>query len=188
MENNNVKTLPQVGFVEATKNGFKNLFNFKGRIRRSEYWWFMSVVVTIWLVIVLLFWETASFWHKPIKELQNAEIILCLVSCVVFGVIPVLLSISSQVRRFHDIGKNSLLPVLAGVAWLSSVISFVALLASEWIYIHEDLIPNDQVGIEVFMVLFFISIIMMFVILFYTVRDSDRDANKYGASPKYIKD
>lgn len=187
MENNNVKTLPQVGFVEATKNGFKNLFNFKGRIRRSEYWWFMSVVVTTWLVIVLLFWETASFWHKPIKELQNAEIILCLVSCVVFGVIPVLLSISSQVRRFHDIGKNALLPILAGVAWLSCVISLVTQFAYWLTYINEDLI-SDDLGIKVFMVLFFICIIMMFIVLFYTIKDSDKGVNKYGSSPKYIKD
>ena len=32
-----MKELPQVGFSEAAQNFFRKCFQFKGRIRRSEY-------------------------------------------------------------------------------------------------------------------------------------------------------
>lgn len=46
MEKVNVKALPSVGFVEATKRGGMNLFNFKSRTRRSEFWWFFPFMVS----------------------------------------------------------------------------------------------------------------------------------------------
>ena len=36
------KELPQVEFAVAAQNAFKKFFQFKGRIRRSEYWWGLS--------------------------------------------------------------------------------------------------------------------------------------------------
>ena len=44
----NVK--PRLSMGEAVANVFKNYANFKGRARRSEYWWFIvfnSLVVRV---------------------------------------------------------------------------------------------------------------------------------------------
>jgi hypothetical protein len=48
--NDNNNALPPISFVEATKKGFSNLFNFKGRARRSEYWWYVLTVALIFIV------------------------------------------------------------------------------------------------------------------------------------------
>ena len=36
----NYQVKPQMGFVEAIKTCFQKYANFKGRARRSEFWWF----------------------------------------------------------------------------------------------------------------------------------------------------
>ena len=45
-----------VGFGQAFKNFWKNYANFKGRARRSEYWWMM-----LWH-LYLLFSSELYFW------------------------------------------------------------------------------------------------------------------------------
>lgn len=46
-----LKELPQVSFAEAAQNVFKKMFQFKGRIRRSEYWWGV-LVLTICAIVL----------------------------------------------------------------------------------------------------------------------------------------
>lgn len=58
MANENVKALPTVGFAEATKKGFKNLFNFSGRARRSEFWWFVAP----WSILLLIVLLCVGLW------------------------------------------------------------------------------------------------------------------------------
>ena len=49
-----MKELPQVGFSEAAQNFFKKCFQFKGRIRRSEYWWGALTVAIASAVLSLI--------------------------------------------------------------------------------------------------------------------------------------
>ena len=51
-----IKELPQVGFKEAAINAFKKMFQFKGRIRRSEYWWGYLVLMICYWVMKTLYW------------------------------------------------------------------------------------------------------------------------------------
>lgn len=45
MENlSNFIATPKLGFGEAVKKVLSNVINFKGRARRSEYWWYMLAV------------------------------------------------------------------------------------------------------------------------------------------------
>ncbi|WP_462129991.1 DUF805 domain-containing protein [Staphylococcus pseudintermedius] len=73
---------PKVGFVEAFKLYWTNYVNFKGRSRRSEYWWVMlwHLIITIpalflgvvlmfipvlgWIVAVILFLAIGSIWTR----------------------------------------------------------------------------------------------------------------------------
>lgn len=41
--NKNIATTPSLSFKEALCKAWSNLTNFKGRSRRSEFWWFMLV-------------------------------------------------------------------------------------------------------------------------------------------------
>ena len=45
---------PIVNFFDALKNCFRNYASFKGRIRRSEYWWFMLVINVISVLLITL--------------------------------------------------------------------------------------------------------------------------------------
>lgn len=49
-----LKESPQVSFSEAAQNVFKKMFQFKGRIRRSEYWWGVLVLTICAIVLSLI--------------------------------------------------------------------------------------------------------------------------------------
>ena len=42
-----------VNFFTALKNGFANYVNFKGRISRSEYWFFMLLIVLTNIIAII---------------------------------------------------------------------------------------------------------------------------------------
>ena len=50
-----MNALPKVNFFTAIGNGFKNYVNFSGRIRRSEYWFFMLIINFLTFFLLLLF-------------------------------------------------------------------------------------------------------------------------------------
>ena len=65
-----------LGFSEALNASTKNIFQFSGRARRSEYWWTMLVVYAVGLVVP------------------------------VWGWIAVLMTIPLTFRRLHDTGRS----------------------------------------------------------------------------------
>ena len=70
---------------------FKNYFDFKGRIRRREFWWaflFWWVVYFVALVIDFMIWESPN-WCGAIVSLGT--------------LIPL---IAAHVRRLHDTNKS----------------------------------------------------------------------------------
>ena len=67
-----------MGFVEAIKSVYSNFANFKGRARRSEYWYF-----TLFNIII-------SFIP-----------IVCLL-----GIINIIPGIAVCIRRLHDTGRR----------------------------------------------------------------------------------
>lgn len=178
MQNLNKTALPQVGFATAVKNGFKNLFNFKGRIRRSEYWWYALVATIIgaaWLVGFFKVLEETEI--KGIPFFLLGLLWLCL---------PVFLFMSAQVRRLHDTGKSGILP------WVSYIIYFggyLALIATSY-YLAKNpaIIDNandDDAIVSIFTFGLLIFLALQFAIFILALFDSDPDTNKYGPSPKY---
>ena len=75
---------PKVGFFEAIKLYFANYVNFKGRARRSEFWWVSLFNFLVTFLIGMLIPSIASIY-----------------SLIVF-----LPSLSLAVRRLHDVGKS----------------------------------------------------------------------------------
>lgn len=75
---------PSVGIMEATKLFFTRYADFKGRSRRSEYWWATLVIGIIGSILSTALPEIAGLWSLAI-------------------LIP---SIAICVRRLHDIGKS----------------------------------------------------------------------------------
>ena len=73
-----------VSFMEAVKLAFAHYADFKGRSRRSEYWWFTLFNVVVSGVISVIIPDFSWIW-----------------TLVVF-----LPSLSIVVRRLHDVGKS----------------------------------------------------------------------------------
>ncbi|MBQ7691674.1 MAG: DUF805 domain-containing protein [Muribaculaceae bacterium] len=83
-DSDGVYVMPRLSFLQAVNQGLGNLFNVKGRARRSEYWWFS-------LFLFLL-----------------SGIVLGLVDGVVYELLVFTgLSVPIEIRRLHDIGNNA---------------------------------------------------------------------------------
>jgi len=95
---------PTLSFSEGVKRASSRIFEFNGRSRRSEYWWFYLLIVLIELPIAFIL---------RINCTQEAWDLLSSILQVVFW-IPVL---GVSVRRLHDAGRSGwwLLLALTGI-------------------------------------------------------------------------
>ena len=152
--------LPKIGFCQANCNAIKNYANFSGRIRRSEYWYFVSVVNTLTVVFLSLFlfflfggggyYERdyyyngySDYYHTYYVYNDEGMIASMVLLCFHGGFIMIPL-FAATVRRLHDTGRRGE-------------------------YIFLGLVP-------------FFGQITLLVIL---CKDSSQGNNEYGNSPKY---
>jgi len=163
----NVIKTPSMSFGEALKTCFKKYATFKGRARRSEFWWFS---VLGWLLSIasyaVVFWKMTKLdeVQAQVSEVMFDEEKLQALTAqaesydstfflliAIIGVISLLLllpSLGVAVRRLHDVGKSG------------------------WLLIG--------------MIIPVVNIVVGIMLLIYYLKDSDRGTNKYGPSPKYI--
>ena len=91
-----------ISFVEAVKLFFVRYTDFKGRSRRSEYWWVYLFNMIVSGVIALLIADLAWIW----------------------SLVTLVPSLALCVRRLHDIGKSgwwiliALVPLVGGIILL----------------------------------------------------------------------
>jgi len=104
----NRQMLPAVSFGSAISLGFQNFFDFKGRSRRSEYWWWQLFATLVGFIPIL-----------------GGFIALVLI-------IP---GISVTARRLHDIGKSGWLQLwiwlIVAVPWMIFVIYLISMVSDE---------------------------------------------------------
>ena len=155
-----MNALPKVGFCKANCNAIKNYANFSGRIRRSEYWYFVSVVNFLTAVFLFLFifficggggyyvenryyngysYNYYSYYQYNDEGMIASMVLLCF--HVGFIMIPLF---AATVRRLHDTGRRGE-------------------------YIFLGLVP-------------LFGQIALLVIL---CKDSSQESNEFGNSPKY---
>ena len=152
--------LPKIGFCQANCNAIKNYANFSGRIRRSEYWYFVSVVNTLTVVFLSLFifficggggYYKRYYYYNGYSDyydsyyVMNEEGIIASMVLLCFHVGFIMIPLfAATVRRLHDTGRRGE-------------------------YIFLGLVP-------------FFGQITLLVIL---CKDSSQGNNEYGNSPKY---
>ena len=107
-------------FVQSIKHVFGNLTNFKGRARRSEYWWFylfmvivsvpLSLLISIPLIVAA---SSAINSAGPGGELTDSQasaiaggILATYGLALVLGLVMFLLQVAVWVRRLHDAGYS----------------------------------------------------------------------------------
>ena len=97
--------IPMMSFGEAVATCWKKYFCFKGRARRSEYWWFSLFCVIPYALLSMLVLADEDGIAAPV--------LILLWSVVIF--IP---SLAAQVRRLHDRGKSGWIVILEFIPYL----------------------------------------------------------------------
>lgn len=102
---------PQMGFIEACSTACKKIVTFKGRARRSEFWW---AVLGIFIFNLIT---------SPLGYMGVIGVILSnLLSLVI-----TILSLSLTFRRLHDTGRSGW---FVGIPFIISMIGLVAIIYS----------------------------------------------------------
>ena len=175
------QVLPKPTPWKAYMSFWKNYANFKGRSRRSEYWWTFLINALIAGVIGIGTELVAQiFWMLDDGAIRTAG--TCLSG--VFSLVALIPGWALSVRRLHDLGKSGRWIVLAtGLMFVTAVLSGIVALAEIWF------------GGRVMVMLLFVIICLAVVILNATVgvyliilycKDGQRQTNQYGPSPKYV--
>lgn len=160
-----IKTL---SFTEAIKSAISKICQFKGRARRSEYWWTMLAIYIV------------DFVLAPFLGIFG----------LIINVITLYMTFPLTFRRLHDSGKS-------GWWWGAGAIIAVAMLISLAYDLYSSLSSGimfkdlKEIYTTIFtylakyyiwLIIISIYQIIMFIFMFL---DSQPFKNKYGESPKY---
>jgi uncharacterized membrane protein YhaH (DUF805 family) len=105
-----------MSFLDAIKSYFKNYATFKGRARRSEFWFTVLFTFLVSAALSIVFpGPTEMVWNMEVEQSSAAENLWSLAT-----VVP---SLAVTWRRLHDVGRSGkyfffiLIPI-AGVIML----------------------------------------------------------------------
>lgn len=96
MMNNELIPTPMMSFGESVKPCFQKYVTFKGRARRSEYWWFCLLNLIVSIVTFVLDYQMDTI---------NIEVGLGALSGL-YTLIVFLPGLAVSVRRLHDTGHS----------------------------------------------------------------------------------
>jgi uncharacterized membrane protein YhaH (DUF805 family) len=105
-----------VKFGAAVKAFWKNYAVFRGRAKRSEYWWAVLFIVAVSFPIALI--DTLVFFDTLVQTGSGPLSIVYLL--VIF-----LPSLTLLVRRFQDVGLNGWFVVLTLIPFAGAVFALV---------------------------------------------------------------
>lgn len=108
---------PMMSFGEAVKTCINKYATFRGRARRSEYWWFYLAcfILSIAGSILAAFLAFAGVDY----ELANNGISLLILLAVFLP------SLSVGVRRLHDIGRSGWWLLLGFIPFVGAIVLIV---------------------------------------------------------------
>ena len=149
---------------------FENYANFKGRARRSEYWYYTLMTIIISVVLMLID-EALGLKFGPTK---SSGILNSIYSLAV--IVP---GLAVSVRRLHDIGKSGKLLLLFYVAII--ILAVVMVVSGLSMFMTGTGTPGVAFFIP-FILILALSIWML--VLFCT--EGNQGANKYGSDPKSL--
>ena len=176
-----VTASPMMSPVESVVTCLKKFFDFKGRARRSEFWWYILFYYIV---------STAFSWMGNFVPVLS--VVGLVISTALF--IP---QFSAVTRRMHDTNHSGWWIFVIFVLVVFYIVSLVALLAPLGINMLEitdpmamatemvDVVQAHPVLATVMSFSSLLSMILLIVTLVFAIKDSDWKENKYGPSPKY---
>ena len=176
-----VSAKPMMDPIEAVKTCLKKFFDFTGRARRSEYWWFMLFT----FIVSSAFGFLGSF---------HSLFVYVGMMCSLLLFIP---QLSALTRRLHDTSRSGWWVFLFGLAML---LTYGALAYICYPFFGELMGEGDNMMLARVLTDAFmespvaatvmsgssIFVLLLWVItLIFSILDSSWGENKYGPSPKY---
>jgi len=178
--------------IQAVQLAVKNQFNFRGRARRSEYWWTTLVWMLIFLAL-LTFDEFTFVGLDTEVELYGWQGFLDnfryypLSTGFEFLTYPMVISLGF--RRLHDIGRRGWPVILATIITLyttylnpDDILSLLGLAVLE-----PDTPKQDVFGLIIFNLCAIVATFLLWIyITICAIFDSQKGLNKFGPNPKGI--
>ena len=165
-----MRPLPTLGFAEAIKLGSSRIWDFKGRSRRSEFWWCMLLVLI------------ANF-------LISQFLVFLPLASVVVSIVIMFFGLAVTVRRLHDTGKSGWWVLIsyalhAGYSYyvITSPLITQLLVSSNM----NKVIEKNMGELMMFSGLSFLTAIVALLVIIFCLLDSTPSPNQYGESPKYV--
>lgn len=182
------KERPMLEFVEANKMFWRKGLTFKGRARRSEYWWgYLTyyIISAAWSALAVAIAFAVNFQHLDEMMADDMTLMSRLLPTVLIACIPLIGVIvplyAAQTRRLHDVGRSGWWIILSMIPLLPYVASLCFLFSA---ILHEDdtMLP---VTVLTMLVSAGVTFILSLIVLVFTLQDSKPEENEYGPSPKY---
>lgn len=162
-----VTASPMMSPVESIVTCFKKSFVFKGRARRSEFWWFSLLCFIV---------STALTWLGAFIPAMGEIGVIC----------TFLLSIpqfAAATRRLHDTGNSGWLIFAVFIFFLGyNICSLITIFTHDSYEAIARAVFHDYVNYIMFLM---IGSTLVIILLVFAIMDSARNENKYGPSPKY---
>ena len=179
-----VDASPMMDPVTAIKTCFKKYFDFKGRARRSEFWWFVLFVLIVSTVL--------SYFGLLVPGIGYVSL--------AFTLAVIIPELSALCRRLHDTNRGSWWVALLALLVAGYYGSFASILGSNFSDLANSTNMEDMMGmaqemansiqaspaLATIMILCSMgAIVVGIVLLVFAAKDSKWGTNKYGPSPKY---
>ncbi len=177
----------KVSFGRALKLFWSNYVNFKGRSRRSEYWyatlWNLIFIIPglIGLFIGFMFAMIGSASHdEAALTIGGSLLILGYLYCIIFALATLIPNLAILVRRFHDLSFSMWLPI-SGV-----IVIFIVNVTANIISLNDKWSDNGFVLLLLY-ILLAIQWIYSVILLVMVCLNGKKETNKYGPSPKFTE-
>ena len=179
-----VTASPMMDPFTAIKTCFKKYFDFKGRARRSEFWWFVLFVnVVSWCL---------SFAGMVLPAVGYVS--------MAFALAIMIPQFAVLCRRLHDTNHGSWWAVLLAIMVVGYLVSLFMMIGSnletfantanpqdvmDMAKNMADAVQSSPVQATIMMGCSLGASLLTIVLLIFCVLDSKWGENKYGPSPKY---
>ena len=108
-----------MSFIESIKTVLSKYMDFKGRARRSEYWWWtLAVGIVSWVLFYAL---GVASWEKAVINGDTATTGAGFALYSLFSLAIFLPGLGVLIRRLHDLDKS-------GWSWLIALIPLVGVI------------------------------------------------------------
>jgi len=153
-----------MGFIEAVKTCFSKYFDFKGRARRSEYWWFYLFTLIGSIITSVL---DAIIFGLEVGLIN-----------IVFTLAVMIPTLSAAARRLHDTNRS-------GWWQIFPLVSILFLIPGILMATVNGGSPPGGLSIALIVIGFIAMLVAAIFLIVWLATDGHESDNRFGVSPKY---